>query len=115
MLPRAPGGGGAANGPKEFYLGLPWFTRMWFTAICFTTLSGTLGFISFDKFVYYPEAIFSSRLQLWRLVTCFALAGKLNFGFIMLIVMVVQYRLRVGIRNWERGGVYTSICLFRIQ
>ena len=92
MIPRNPGGGGAANSPKDFYLGLPWFTRMWFTAICFTTLSGTLGFASFDKFAYFGEYIFSSRLQLWRLVTCFALAGKLNFGFIMVIVMIHGYR-----------------------
>ena len=98
MLPRNPGGGGGvANGPMEFYLGLPWFTRMWFTAICFTTLAGTAGFITFDKFAYYSEAIFSSRLQLWRLFTCFALAGKLSFGFIMLIVMTVQYRLGFGV------------------
>ena len=76
-------------------MSLPWFTRMWFSAICFTTLSGTLGFISFDKFAYFGDFIFSSKLQLWRLVSCFALAGKLNFGFIMLIIMIVQYRLLI--------------------
>ena len=92
MIPRNPGGGGAANSPKDFYLGLPWFTRMWFTAICFTTLSGTLGLVTFDKFAYFGDFIFSSKLQLWRLVTCFALAGKLNFGFIMVIVMIHGYR-----------------------
>jgi hypothetical protein len=92
MIPRGPAGGRGASGPKEFFMGLPWFTRVWFTAICVTTLCGTLGFISFDKFAYYGSSIFSSKLQLWRLVTCFALAGKLNFGFIMLIVMIVQYR-----------------------
>jgi hypothetical protein len=105
MLPRNPGGGGGvANGPMEFYLGLPWFTRMWFTAICFTTLAGTAGFIPFDKFAYYSPSIFSSKLQLWRLLTCFALAGKLSFGFIMLIVMTVQYRLVEGGGGGVRVG-----------
>jgi hypothetical protein len=85
-------------------MSLPWFTRVWFTAICITTLSGTLGFITFDKFAYYGDFIFSSKLQLWRLVTCFALAGKLNFGFIMLIVMIVQYRFVVVYVAHDGGG-----------
>jgi hypothetical protein len=75
-----------AEGPLEQFFKIPPVTRTWFLVVAAVTITSKFGFIPLERLMFYMPLIV--RGQVWRLVTCFTYIGKLNFAWLMNIMML---------------------------
>jgi len=75
---------------EEWYKSLPPLTRCWFTGSVITAVLITTGippafYLSLD----WTQVL--KHLQIWRLITCFFVFGKLGIGWLFSVYLIVQY------------------------
>jgi len=75
---------------EEWYAALPRLTRTWFTGACIT---GILFLVQIPPAAYlqlnWDQVL--KHLQVWRLITCFFVFGKIGISWLFCVYMIVQY------------------------
>jgi len=75
---------------EAWYSGLPPLTKIWFTGALITGVIITLGIPPVAYIALKWDAVLKN-LQVWRLVTCFFVFGKIGMGWIFSVYLMCQY------------------------
>ena len=76
----------------HYYFSLPIITRIWFSLSLITTALHTLEIFDSDRLIFVWDRITPPKLELWRIITCFAWAGPgtlLDFSVLLLLYSMV--------------------------
>ena len=76
----AQAGMGDVRGPDAWFRDLPMVTRYWFGSALVCTLAVNFDVISFHLIPYAWESV-TSKLELWRLLSCFLYVGPVSAVF----------------------------------
>mmetsp|Transcript_11402 Transcript_11402/g.27057 ORF Transcript_11402/g.27057 Transcript_11402/m.27057 type:complete len:84 (-) Transcript_11402:1279-1530(-) len=75
------------DGPFAWFEALPPLTKLYMSAIFFTTVAVQIGLVS----PYYLALIWDNvlkKFEIWRLVTCFLFMGSFSFPWLMLMMLL---------------------------
>ena len=72
-------GAGDVQGPEAWFRDLPVVTKYWFGASMFCTLAVNFGVVSPTLIPFVWDNV-SSKLELWRLLSCFLYVGPVRRG-----------------------------------
>lgn len=85
----------------QYYNALPIITRTWFTLSLITTALHTLEIFDTDQLIFIWDRIAPPKLELWRILTCFAWAGPgtmVDFS-----VLILLYSMVLTVPSYERN------------
>lgn len=89
-------------GMDAWFRSLPLVTRYWFGASIVCTLGVNFGVLNFAYIPFAWDNV-TSKLELWRLLSCFLYVGGFSFGTLVSFLLLYQFSER-----YERGGPFNT-------
>lgn len=102
-----------AQNADDFFNSIPQITKYICGFSFLLTLMGSLKIVSAYSFLLFPSFVFSSKLQLWRLLTSLVFLGGFSLNFVFNFMFLLNFMQNLEKDHYEtRKGDFVFLILF---